>query len=81
MQNVNCLRVNSPTGLAIRSEPRNNSRALGRVANGPTVRPNSFPASIVEADGENWIAITSPRPGWVSDGKPTSQGNFRLCNR
>ncbi|MFB2976659.1 hypothetical protein [Microseira sp. BLCC-F43] len=81
LENVNCLRVNSPTGLTIRSEPRNNSRGLGRVAQGRTVRPNSFPASIVEADGENWIAITSPRPGWVSDGKPTSQGNFSLCNR
>lgn len=81
LENVTCLRVNSPNrnGLIIRSEPGNNSRQVG-IANGRTVRPGSFPASIVEQNGENWIAITSPREGWVSDGT-NSQGNLRLCNR
>ncbi|BAY08299.1 SH3 domain-containing protein [Calothrix sp. NIES-2098] len=83
LNNVNCLRVYSSgtkKGLLIRSEPRTNSRLLGVVANGRTVRPDSFPASILEVDGRNWIAIASPKQGWVSDGSFASSGNLRLCS-
>lgn len=79
---VNCLRVNSPTGrLAIRSEPRMSSRQVKVASNGSTVDPGYMPADIIEADGQNWIAISSPVKGWISDGSPTSQGNLTLCKR
>jgi hypothetical protein len=82
-ENVECLQVNSRTGkrLVIRSEPRENSRQLGTVSNGTKVNPGSFPASIVQTQGINWLAISSPRQGWISDGSPTSEGNLRLCRR
>lgn len=83
LENVNCLRV-KPTirnGLVIRAEPTINSKQVGFVANGATVEPGSFPASIIQTDGRNWIAITSPVEGWVSDDSPTSQGNLTLCKR
>ncbi|BAY21614.1 hypothetical protein NIES2100_13700 [Calothrix sp. NIES-2100] len=79
---VNCLRVFSQNkkSLVIREEPRANSRQLGVVANGRTVKPNGFPASIVEVNGENWIAIAYPKDGWISDGSLASGGNLRLCS-
>ncbi|BAY65040.1 hypothetical protein NIES22_51420 [Calothrix brevissima NIES-22] len=82
LQNVNCLRVDTynKQGLVIREEPRQNSRSLGTVANGKTVRLDSYPASIVEVDGKNWIAIASPKEGWISDGSFASRGNLRLCS-
>ncbi len=81
LSNVNCLRVFSANkkGLIIRSEPRNNSRQVGLVANRRTVKPDSFPAGIVEVDGENWVSITAPKKGWVSDGSFAGSGNLRLC--
>jgi hypothetical protein len=82
LNNVNCLRVYSPTkkALVIWQEPKLNARKLGTVAYGRTVKPDSFPAAIVEVNGENWIAIASPKKGWVSDGKVASPGNLRLCS-
>ncbi|MBD2355999.1 hypothetical protein H6G41_15440 [Tolypothrix sp. FACHB-123] len=82
LHNVNCLRVDTQNkkSLVIRQEPRVNSRRLGIVANGRIVKPDSFPASIVEVDGENWIAIASPKEGWISDGSLASSGNLRLCS-
>jgi hypothetical protein len=80
---VNCLRVNTPTrkSLVIRAEPGLRARRVGRVAYGARVDPGSFPAAIVEADNQNWVSITSPVEGWISDGSPTSQGNLKLCKR
>lgn len=81
--NVNCLRVKTPTGkgLIIRSQPNEGSPQIGVVGNGKTVNPGSFPASIVEVDGENWLAISSPQEGWISDGFKTDKGNLTLCKR
>ncbi len=83
LKNVDCLRVNSQTKkpLVIRAEPRVNSRRVGVVANGKTVKLVSFPADIVAADNQNWVAIVAPVKGWVSDGSFSSQGNLRLCRR
>ncbi|WP_144051343.1 hypothetical protein [Calothrix sp. PCC 7507] len=82
LSNVNCLRVYTPNkkSLVIWAEPRANSKKVGVVANRRTVKPESFPASIVEVNGENWIAIASPKKGWVSDGSSASPGNLRLCS-
>lgn len=83
LENVKCLRVKTPTGngLVIRSAPNDSSKQVGIVAEGGIVDPGIFPASIVEVDGENWLAISSPQEGWISDGLKTDQGNLTLCKR
>jgi len=83
LRDVDCLLVNSRSGnsLAVRSEPRENSRQVGVVTNSTKVNPGSFPASVIQTDGNNWVAITSPLEGWISDGSPTSEGNLTLCRR
>lgn len=80
--NVSCLRVVSANkkGLVIRAEPRANSRQLGIVANRRTVKPDGFPAYIVQVNGENWVSISAPKKGWVWDGSFAGSGNLRLCN-
>jgi hypothetical protein len=80
---VNCLRVNAPTGrgLSIRSLPGAKGKVVGFVKNGATVTPDNSPASIEQADGQNWVAIRSPMEGWVSDNRPDSSGNLSLCKR
>lgn len=81
LENVECLRVNVLTGegLRVRSEPGLKAKVIGFVRNGATVKPDSFPALIVQEDGRNWVAIRSPREGWVSNDRPDSSGNLRLC--
>lgn len=83
LTNVNCLRVNTgtKTGLAIHAEPTVKAKRLRVIANGAKVKPGSYPAVVVETEGQNWLAIASPVDGWISDGSPTSQGNLRLCRR
>jgi hypothetical protein len=80
---VQCLQVNSPTGngLIIRAEPTIKSKQIGIVANKQKVKVESFPVSIVEADGRNWVSISAPRKGWISDGSFASKGNLRLCRK
>ncbi|MEW6492292.1 MAG: SH3 domain-containing protein [Cyanobacteriota bacterium] len=81
LENVDCLRVNVPTGedLRVRSEPSLTAKVIGFVRNGATVQPDSFPASIVQEDELNWVAIRSPKEGWVSNDRPDSSGNLKLC--
>ena len=76
---VECLRVNVPIGLRIRSEAGFKGKIIGFLPNGATVKPDSSPASIIQADGHNWVAIRSPMHGWVSDNNPDTPGNLRLC--
>ena len=77
---VDCLQVNtSSTGLNVRAWPGYAEQIVGGVANGSTVDPGSFPASVIEADGRNWVAIVAPVNGWVSNGSPGSPGNLSLC--
>lgn len=81
LENVDCLRVNVPTGedLRVRSEPSLKAKVIGFVRNGATVQPDSFPASIIQEDGRNWVAIRSPQEGWVSNDRPDSSGNLKVC--
>ncbi len=78
---VSCLRVNVPTGkgLRIRSEPELKAKVIGFVRNGATVKIDSSPALIRQADGRNWVAISSPIEGWVSNDRPDTPGNLGLC--
>jgi hypothetical protein len=79
LDTVECLRVDVPIGLRIRSEAGLKGKIIGFLPNGATVKPDSSPASIIEADGRNWVAIRSPMQGWVSDDRPATPGNLRLC--
>jgi hypothetical protein len=78
---VNCLRVRVPTGedLRIRAEPGLESKIIGFVHNGKTLKPDSFPATIVQANGRNWVAIEAPKRGWISNDRPDSPGNLTFC--
>ncbi|WP_198013427.1 SH3 domain-containing protein [Thalassoporum mexicanum] len=78
---VTCLLVDSPVGngLVVRSEPGFNSRRLGVVANQTEVEPVGYPALIITANDRDWLKITAPIEGWVSNGSPISKGNLRLC--
>jgi hypothetical protein len=82
-QTVNCLYVRSTdgNGLNVRAEPSTRSRILRTVRNGSRITPSAFPAIIQESEGRNWVEIQSPVRGWVSDDRPTSQGNLTLCDR
>ena len=80
---VTCLYVRSNTGngLNIRAEPSMRSRVLRTVRNGSRVTPSAFPAIIRENEVRNLVEIRSPIRGWVSDDRPTSQGNLVMCYR
>lgn len=82
LEDVTCLRVRVPTGddLRIRAEPSLKARITGVVRNGATVRPDGFPATIVQADRRNWVAIQMPQRGWVSNDSSETPGNLTLCN-
>ncbi len=73
-----CRLVRSPIGggLAIRSAP--NGSTIGGVANGQTVTLADPPVTRVEA-GRQWVQITRPINGFVSNGQPGSQGNLTGC--
>ena len=78
---VHCLRVRVPTGedLRIRAEPGLQGKIIGSVGNGKTVKPDSFPATIVQVNGRNWVAIEAPKRGWISNDRPDRPGNLTFC--
>jgi hypothetical protein len=78
---VDCLQVTNPQGVTIYSEPDNKSKRLAKLSQGKRVNPGSYPASIINKEDSNWIAIETPVKGWVDDGKFVSEGNFKLCRR
>ncbi|NJL91230.1 MAG: SH3 domain-containing protein [Coleofasciculaceae cyanobacterium SM2_1_6] len=73
-----CRLVRSPIGggLAIRATPGGN--LVGGVANGQTVTLANPPVTRVEG-GRQWLQITAPVSGWVSNGQPGSSGNLGNC--
>lgn len=80
---VNCLKVNANAGnrLVIRADASSKSARIGTVRMGGRVTPSSFPAILRNADGRDWIAISSPGEGWVSVGEsPEGPINLTLCN-
>lgn len=79
--NVTCLQVRVPSGdnLRIRSEPSIEAKVIGSVRNGARVVPDSFPATIVEEESRNWVAIRSPQQGWISNDLYYTPGNLFLC--
>ncbi|WP_414624558.1 hypothetical protein [Calothrix sp. CCY 0018] len=82
LEYVDCLQVKSAAGgVLIWSEPTGKSKLLRVIGNGETVKPGYFPATINNDGNRNWVAISSPVEGWVSDGSMKGEGNLRLCSR
>lgn len=73
-----CRLVRSPIGggLAIRSTP--SGASIGGVANGQTVTLVNPPVTRVDG-GRQWLQISAPSAGWVSNGQPSSSGNLGAC--
>lgn len=82
LKNVTCLQINSTNGkdLPVYVEPQKTAKVIRVLRNTSRVNPGSFPAIVVEQDGLNWVAITSPAKGWVLQGDVGSTGNLRLCS-
>lgn len=73
-----CRLVRSPIGggLAIRSTP--SGASIGGVANGQTVTLVNPIVTRLDG-GRQWLQITAPSAGWVSNGQPGSSGNLGNC--
>jgi hypothetical protein len=73
-----CRLVRSPIGggLAIRSTPSGTS--IAGVANGQTVTLVNPPVTRLDG-GRQWLQISAPSAGWVSNGQPGSSGNLGNC--
>ena len=80
-KDVDCLRVQSDYGggLNIRADAGVNHRLVGVVVNGRSVKPNYYPASIIERGSRYWVRIVQPVEGWISAGPVGSVGNLRIC--
>ncbi len=73
-----CRLVRSPIGggLAIRSTP--SGASIGGVANGQTVTLVNPIVTRLDG-GRQWLQISAPSAGWVSNGQPGSSGNLGNC--
>jgi len=82
LKHVDCLQIKSPAGgVLVWSEPTRKSKLLRVIGNAQTVKPGYFPATISNDGNRNWVAISSPVEGWISDGTFAGEGNLRLCSR
>ncbi|MGI0489077.1 hypothetical protein ACN4EK_27010 [Pantanalinema rosaneae CENA516] len=68
-----------PEGLVIRRSPTMNSARAGGVGFGERVQLTADPATVNRgADGRNWVEISQPVAGWVSNGYP-GRANLTTC--
>ncbi len=76
-----CRRVVRPTqGLVIRREPTTTSAQVGRLAYLARVTITTIPATVKQADNRDWVEISAPVRGWVSNGLNTeSKSNLAYC--
>jgi hypothetical protein len=66
-------------GLAIRTQPDRNARRVDGVRFGERVTlRTSPPTNTVDKDGRNWVEVTAPSRGWLSNGYSKSP-NLGLC--
>ncbi len=75
-----CRQVTEQQGLAIRAQPNANAAAIGGVDYNGTLTLADSARQIPGPDGRVWFEITSPVPGYVSNGEPGSSGNFVPCS-
>lgn len=76
-----CRRVLRPNeGLTIRRDPTSTSPAVGGVAVLGQVTLTTNPATVTRAENRNWVQISAPAKGWVSNGLVTeSVSNLGIC--
>lgn len=63
-----CQEVVEPEGLTIRSRPSEESEAIGEVTEGRNVLVASDTDPVLDAQGQHWIAIDLPTPGYIFGG-------------
>lgn len=77
-----CRRViyERPEGLTIRERPDQNSPRVGGVFFGDSVTLDNPPQFRLDNQGREWVRITAPTAGWMSNGFPaTGEINLRAC--
>lgn len=76
-----CRRVVRPSqGLVIRREPTSASAQVGGVRYLGRVTLTTNPATITKTEDRNWVEISSPARGWVSNGLLTEpDSNLGFC--
>jgi hypothetical protein len=79
-QSNQCRQVYPEEGLVVRSQPNPNSAVRGGVNQGQrvTLAPNWRIQR--GPDGRNWLPISAPIAGYISNGFPGSGGNLILCS-
>lgn len=69
-----------PQGLLIRREPSASSAQVGSLANLRRVTLTTNPPTIKQADNRNWVEISAPARGWISNGLVTEKlSNLTYC--
>ena len=71
--------LNPPEGLVIRQMASTSSSVVGGVAVNSKVELSTDPATLKVAGGRNWIEISAPAQGWISNGLVGSKGNLIYC--
>jgi hypothetical protein len=68
-------------GLAIRSQPDRSAPRVNGVKFGDRVTlRTSPPPTTLDKDGRDWLELTAPTPGWISNGFPNSRSaNTAVC--
>ncbi len=68
-------------GLAIRSRPDRSAPRVDGVKLGDRVTlRTSTPPSTLDKDGRNWVEVTAPSSGWISNGFPSAKStNIGPC--
>lgn len=74
-----CRRVRVPEGLIIRERPDPSSRFLGSVGYNGTVTLIENYQAIKGPDNRNWLQISGPIAGYVSNGFTAQQSNLVYC--
>ncbi|WP_159788750.1 SH3 domain-containing protein [Sodalinema gerasimenkoae] len=74
-----CRRVIQPEGLTVRQSPSLNGSVLGGVDVEETLRIRLPLRTIVASDGREWVEITAPFDGYVSNGFGDGVSNLGLC--
>jgi len=76
-----CRRVLRPNeGLTIRRNPTSTSDVVGGVPVLGQVTLTTNPATVTRAENRNWVQISAPANGWVSNGVVNeSVSNLGIC--
>ncbi|VXD14169.1 Phenylalanyl-tRNA synthetase alpha subunit [Planktothrix serta PCC 8927] len=74
-----CRRIGEPQGLAVHARPTPTSPVIGGVGFKTEVTLANNSTGTRGPDGRNWIEITAPVKGYISNGFPDATGNLLDC--